>query len=506
MRDVAGPRSSRAVRVAEIVMTFVSALEPKALWRHFDIILTIPRGSKQEERMRQHVRTIASRLGCDDEIDSVGNVVVRKPASAGHEAAPVTILQSHLDMVQEKNAGVPFDFDTDPIAPRWVGEHLQGTDTTLGADNGIGIAAMLAVMESTELVHGPLEFLFTIDEETGLTGANQLDASLLAGRRLINLDTEQEGILYVGCAGGGDMRISLGVASADASGDECAVSVELTGLKGGHSGCDIHLQRGNAVCLLGRALWKALGNADGRPAFRLARLEGGSAHNAIPREAFATVVVGASDRTRVEEDIRAEFAEIRAQYRRADPDMVLAVNDAEPAKHVWDARTTATALRLILRLPHGVEAMSCDIPDLVETSSNVAKVKGANGSLVIATSSRSSVDAELDALRSRIQAIAELAGAAVDVGPAYPGWKPNLDSEILKVVKRVHARELGSPPKIKAIHAGLECGIIGRKIPGMDMISFGPVIEFPHSPDERVLISSVDRFYRLLAATLSELA
>jgi dipeptidase D len=487
-------------------MTFVSSLEPKPLWSHFDTILTIPRASKDEERMRQHVLTAATRAGCDHTVDRAGNVVVRKPASPGHEAAPVTILQSHLDMVQEKNADVAFDFRTDAIVPRRNGEHLYATGTTLGSDNGIGVATMLAVMDSTDLVHGPLELLFTIDEETGLTGAAQLDADLLAGRRLINLDSEEEGILYVGCAGGGDMRLSLGLTPAGTSSEDRTVTVALRGLKGGHSGCDIHLQRGNAVCLLGRALWKALGHADGRPAFRLARLEGGSAHNAIPREAFATVVVGASDRTRVEEDIRAEFAEIRAQYRRADPDMVLAVNDAEPAKHVWDARTTATALRLILRLPHGVEAMSCDIPDLVETSSNVAKVKGANGSLVIATSSRSSVDAELDALRSRIQAIAELAGAAVDVGPAYPGWQPNLDSEILKVVKRVHARELGSPPKIKAIHAGLECGIIGRKIPGMDMISFGPVIEFPHSPDERVLIPSVDRFYRLLAATLSELA
>ena len=483
-------------------MTFVSSLEPKPLWSHFDTILTIPRASKDEERMRQHVLGAATRAGCDHAVDSAGNVVVRKPASAGHEAAPVTILQSHLDMVQEKNADVAFDFRTDAIVPRRNGEHLYATGTTLGSDNGIGVATMLAVMDSTDLVHGPLELLFTIDEETGLTGAAQLDADLLAGRRLINLDSEEEGILYVGCAGGGDMRLSLGVTPAGTGSDDRAVTVALRGLKGGHSGCDIHLQRGNAVCLLARALWAAHA---GTP-FRLARLEGGSAHNAIPREAFATIVAGASDVERVAAAVRAEFEAFQEEFRPADPGMTLAIGDSGEADHAWETETTATVLRLISSLPHGVEAMSYDIPGLVETSNNVATVKGANGSLVITTSSRSSVDAELDALRRRIRATGELASAEVDVRPAYPGWKPNLDSQVLDVVRRVHERELGSEPEVAAIHAGLECGIIGRKIPGMDMISFGPVIEAPHSPDERVHIDSVGRFYRLLTATLAELA
>ena len=459
-------------------MTFVSSLEPRPVWSHFDTILTIPRASKDEERMRQHVLGAAARLGCDHAVDGAGNVVVRKPASPGRDAAPVTILQSHLDMVQEKNADVAFDFSTDAIVPRRVGDHLYATGTTLGSDNGIGVATMLAVMEADDLVHGPLELLFTIDEETGLTGAAQLDAGLLAGRRLINLDSEEEGILYVGCAGGGELRLTLGVTPSGTGGDDRALTVALTGLKGGHSGCDIHLQRGNAVCLLARTLLAA--HAGGP--FRLARLEGGSAHNAIPREAFATIVAGASYRERVEADIRAEFAAVRDEFSPVDPGMALAIDDAGPADGAWDAGTTLTALRLISSLPHGVEAMSYDIPDLVETSNNVATVKGVNGSLVITTSSRSSVDAELDALRRRIRATAELAGAAVDVRPAYPGWKPNLDSEVLEVVKRVHAQELGAQPEVAAIHAGLECGIIGKKIPGMDMISFGPVIEFPHSP------------------------
>lgn len=483
-------------------MTFVSSLDPQPIWRHFDAILTIPRASKDEERMRRHVLAVADRAGCAHATDAAGNVVVRKPASAGREAAPITILQSHLDMVQEKNADVAFDFATDAIVPRREGEHLYATGTTLGSDNGIGVAAMLAVLESTDIGHGPLELLFTIDEETGLTGAAELDAGLLAGRRLINLDSEEEGILYVGCAGGGDMRLSISATSAPAGPGERAVAVALTGLRGGHSGCEIHLQRGNAVCLLARALWAAYGATP----FRLARLEGGSAHNAIPREAFATLVANASDIERLTAAVGAEFEAFRSEYRPADPGMNLTVGDAAPADTAWDAGTTATALRLISSLPHGVEAMSYDIDGLVETSNNVATVQGANGSLVITTSSRSSVDAALEALRRRIRAAGELAGAEVKASPAYPGWKPNLDSEVLEVVRRVHSRTLGSEPEVAAIHAGLECGIIGKKIPGMDMISFGPVIEAPHSPDERVHIDSVGRFYRLLTATLEALA
>ena len=482
-------------------MTFVATLEPAAVWRQFDTILTIPRASKDEGRMRRHVLDVAARRGCDHTVDATGNVVVRKPASAGRETAPVAILQSHLDMVQEKNADVAHDFATDAIVPRREGDYLNATGTTLGSDNGIGVAAMLAVLEATDLAHGPLELLFTIDEETGLTGAAQLDASLLSGRRLINLDSEEEGVVYVGCAGGGDSQIALGVRASAAGDDDQAVALALTGLKGGHSGCDIHLQRGNAVALLGRALLAAHAEAP----FRLARLEGGSAHNAIPREAFATLVVGASARERAVAALRAEFDAIRAEFRPVDPGMTLSVGDAGGADTVWSDETTATALRLIASLPHGVEAMSYDIPDLVETSNNLATVKGSNGSLVITTSSRSSVDAELAALRRRIRAAAELAGAAVEERPAYPGWKPNLDSPLLEVVKTVHARELGSTPDVKAIHAGLECGIIGKKVPGMDMISFGPVIEYPHSPDERVHIASVGRFYRLLTATLAAL-
>ena len=480
-------------------MTFVAELEPTAVWQHFDKILTIPRASKDEERMRAHVVAVADRHGLPHQIDASGNVVVRKPATSGKEGATVTILQSHLDMVQEKNSDVAFDFATDAIVPELDGQYLTATGTTLGSDNGIGVATMLALMGDTGFAHGPLELLFTIDEETGLTGAAELDASLLRGRQLLNLDSEEDGIVYVGCAGGGDTQLTVQLVTEPASGS--ALSIALTGLKGGHSGCDIHLQRGNAVQLLARALWAAYGS--GR--FRLARIGGGSAHNAIPREAFATILVATQDRRAVMAAVEQEMDAIRTEYGPADPGMQLAVDDGTPPPVAWDPATTERVLTLINALPHGVGAMSYDIPDLVETSVNLATVVAENGTLRIGLSSRSSIDSALEAMRRRVRAVGLLAGASVEEDAAYPGWKPDLESRLLEVVKAVHNRELGTDPEVKAIHAGLECGILGKKIPGIDMISFGPQIEFPHSPDERVHVASVARFYTLVAATLSEL-
>lgn len=481
-------------------MTFVAELEPTVVWQHFDTILTIPRASKDEGRMRSHVLAVADRHGLPHQIDAAGNVVVRKPATPGSEGAAVTILQSHLDMVQEKNSDVVFDFATDAIVPQLDGQYLTATGTTLGSDNGMGVATMLALMGDTDFAHGPLELLFTIDEETGLTGAAELDASLLRGRQLLNLDSEEDGIVYVGCAGGGDTQLTVPVTSEPASGT--ALSVSLRGLKGGHSGCDIHLQRGNAVQLLARALWAS--HAGCR--FRLARIEGGSAHNAIPREAFATLLVSTGDRSVVMASLERELEAIQSEYGPADPGMELAVDDVTLPSTAWDDASTERVLTLLNALPHGVEAMSYDIPDLVETSVNLATVVEENGTVRVGLSSRSSIDSALEALRRRVRAVGLLAGAEVEEDAAYPGWKPDLESRLLEVVKAVHKRELGAEPEVKAIHAGLECGILGKKIPGIDMISFGPQIEFPHSPDERVHVASVARFYTLVAATLSELA
>jgi dipeptidase D len=483
-------------------MTFVETLTPNSLWKHFDQILAIPRGSKNEDQIRTHVVGLARQHGLECLVDTTGNVVVRKPASRGCEDAPITILQSHMDMVNEKNSDVAHDFEKDPIVPVRDGDYLTASGTTLGSDNGIGVATMLAVMEAQELVHGPLELLFTIDEETGLTGASGLDGNLLNGRQLVNLDSEEEGAVYVGCSGGADTNLTLDLHKVPTAAGHEARKIRLHGLKGGHSGVDIHIQRGNAVQLLARALH----SISLRQPFHLATLKGGGVHNAIPREAFATVVGSHDELQSFAAALDREMTAIQEEFRAVEPDMELVLSECETPSEVLDAATAKMVLGLVTALPHGVVSMSHDIPDLVETSTNLATVAPNKGNLVVGLSSRSSVDTALNALRQKIRAIAEMAGAAVQEGNAYPGWKPNLDSHLLHVVKQVHVRVLGKEPEIKAIHAGLECGIIGEKASGMDMISIGPQIEFPHSPDERVKIDSVGKFYDLLVATLEELA
>ena len=482
--------------------TFVSDLAPTALWAHFDRILTIPRGSGDEEAMRAYVLEVADRKGLEHQRDAIGNVVVRKPGAPGHEDAPITILQSHLDMVNEKNSDVSHDFSTDPLVPARDGDYLKATGTTLGSDNGIGVAAMLAIMESDDIAHGPLELLFTIDEETGLTGAAKLDGSMLKGRRLLNLDTEEEGAIYVGCAGGGDSHLSLPVTRAAAPGGATAFRVALRGLKGGHSGVDIHLQRGNAIRLLARLLDAAARGAD----FRIAAFEGGDKHNAIPREATATVLVGSKDADGFRQRLDAELERVQDAFAPAEPGLAMTAEEATSPDTALDEASSWKALHLLHALPHGVAAMSYDIPDLVETSTNLARVRTEKDRVTILMNTRSSVAGELEGLRARIRAIAHLAGAEVEEETPYPGWKPNLESRLLEVVTDVYHEDLGEEPAIKAIHAGLETGIIGEKVPGMDMVSIGPQIEFPHSPDERVRIPSVADFYALLVRTLERLA
>lgn len=483
-------------------MSFVSELEPRAVWRHFDEILKIPRGSGNEEGMRRYVLGVAARHGLEHRADATGNLVVVKPASAGRQAVPATILQSHLDMVNEKNSDVAHDFEQDPIVPRRDGEFLAASGTTLGSDNGIGVAAMLAVAEDRALAHGPLELLFTIDEERGLTGASGLDPGLLTGTRLLNLDSEEEGVLTVGCAGGADSRLALPLASSPPAAGLAGLAVRLAGLKGGHSGVDIHLQRGNALKLLARAVFAVSLEVP----LRLAGFAGGDKTNAIPREARALVVCAAADRDRCRDLLERELLAIREEYRPAEPGLMWELVAEEAPKAAWDETSTGRALALLNALPHGVLAMSYDIPGLVETSTNLARVTDADGKLAIALSNRSSVASALRAIRQRNRAIAHLAGAEVAEGAGYPGWKPNLDSPLLAVMKRTHEEVLGFAPQVGAIHAGLECGIIGEKKPGLDMISFGPTIQFPHSPDERVKVDTVGRFYRLLTATLEALS
>ncbi len=483
-------------------MTFVSELSPQSLWQHFDQLLTIPRGSKQEAAARAYVLDIAGGLSLVAVETDGGNILVRKPGTSGLESAPSVVLQAHLDMVQEKNSGTPHDFAADPIRPVRDGSWLKAEGTTLGADNGIGVAAMLALMEDDELAHGPLEFLFTVDEETGLTGAKELPTDVLESRYLINLDSEEDGVITIGCAGGGDTRTHVPLECVDVTGGS-GLQVVVSGLKGGHSGVDIHLQRGNAIRILSRALSVAAEVAE----LRIAHLAGGNARNAIPREARATIWCPDQASTVLCWDALVhEFEAIASEIRVPDPGLEIAIESVDAPVRTWSASSTATVLSLLVSLPHGVMRMSDDLPGLVETSTNLSVVAEEEDiRLFVMLNSRSSVATALKALRRRIGAIAGAVGASVEQTDGYPAWQPDMDSSLLGIMRDTYTDQIGTAPTVGAMHAGLECGIIGEKYPDMDMVSFGPLIEFPHSPDERVRIDTVEPFFAVLCATLSRL-
>ena len=432
-------------------MTFVSELQPTALWSHFDTILTIPRGSKHEEKARDFVTGIVDKAGLSYDVDAVGNVVARKPGTAGREGSPIVVLQAHLDMVQEKNSGTEFDFETDAIKPIMDGEYLKADGTTLGSDNGIGVAAMLAILESEDIAHGPLEFVFTIDEETGLTGAGGLAEDLLEGRVLINLDSEEEGVLTIGCAGGADTYLTLPVARSAVDSDQAALAIRVEGMKGGHSGVDIHLQRGNAVRLLSRVLYSASLESK----FNLASIDGGNAHNAIPREANAVIVCDSSDSEGIAGLLEAELAAVGSELATIDPGFSWTVGDIQAPAEAIDDPGTTRALELLTALPHGVLGMSPDIEGLVETSTNLAVVAVETDSVKILMSTRSSVMSALAAVRQRIRAIGGLAGAEVAEKDGYPGWKPDVSSEVLAVMAEVYKSVTGEEAEVGAVHAGL---------------------------------------------------
>ncbi len=481
----------------------ISNLEPKHLWKQFDNIRSIPRPSRHEDKIRDYFLAFASERNLEAQTDSAGNVAVKIPATPGHENAPTIILQGHMDMVCEKNNDVEFDFMTDPIELEIDGEWLKAKGTTLGADNGVGLAAALALADDEDAVHGPLEVMATVDEETGLTGAAQLDASIFAGKTLLNLDTEEITAVYIGCAGGGDSTITLPVSMQPVPDSAEAVQVKVVGLRGGHSGVDIHEQRGNAVKSLARVLWKA---SRAYP-LTVVNFEGGGVHNAIPREAAAVCVVGGSAMDDVKKTIMAEAEDMKAELAAIDPGLKLEVLPVESRPdEMMEEKSHNAVLNLLMAIPHGVATMSYEVSGLVETSNNLASVWSREGTIVIGTSSRSSTASALQVIRDQIRAAAELAGATVEEGDSYPGWKPDLNSKVLDVTKKTYERIFGVAPEVKAIHAGLECGIIGEKMPGMDMVSFGPQIEWPHSPDERISIPSVGKFYTLLKEVLKELA
>ena len=479
-------------------MAVLEDLEPKLLWKQFDEIRKIPRCSKHEEKIRAYILDFAKRHGLKTKTDAAGNIVISKPASQGMENKPVVILQGHMDMVCEKNSDVTHDFTKDPIKLKRDGDLLTADGTTLGSDNGIGIATGLAILEDKSLKHGPIEALFTVDEETGLTGAFAMKSDMLTGRIMLNLDSEEFGVLTVGCAGGGDTKIKLPIKIQPLGKNLESIQVKVSGLRGGHSGIDIHEQRGNAIKLLARLLWRTAGKHD----FYLTEIHGGDKHNAIPREAVAKVSINAADKTRFIADLQAEEKAILEEIKPIDPKFKMDVDGSETLTTAFNKNSQVTLLNLLHGLPHGVYKMSYDISDLVETSTNLATVRVKGNVAVVGTSSRSSISSALQDMRDRIHAVAALSGAKVTEENPYPGWKPNLDSKILALSKQVYKDMFNEEPKVEAIHAGLECGIIGEKFPGVDMISIGPTIKYPHSPEEQVSIHSVEQFYTFILKIL----
>lgn len=478
-------------------------LEPKSLWENFYSLTQIPRPSGKKEEISAFLANYGRSLGLETIVDEIGNVIIRKPASAGYENHPGVILQGHMDMVPQKNSDKVFDFEKDPIEAYVEdnGEWVTANGTTLGADNGIGVATAMAILADKNVVHPPLEAFFTVDEETGMYGAFALKGGLLQGKTLLNLDSESEGELYMGCAGGVDTTARFDFEPVETEEGDVALRVSIKGCKGGHSGCDINLQRANAIKLLFRFLKDAVANYEAR----LAYVEGGSLRNAIPREASAVITIPADGLDEMKQLV-ADYEDLFIrEFDGVEDNISFTAEDVECPKTELPEDTQDFLIHAITLCPHGVYRMIPEMPDIVETSNNLAMIGMENNRITVMCLTRSSVESRKEELRQIIQSAFALAGAETEFTGSYPGWKPNLHSHILEVMKGVYQKEFGTTPRIITIHAGLECGIIGRNYPGMDMISFGPTIEHPHSPDERVNIATVQKFYHFLLATLKQL-
>lgn len=479
----------------------ITDLEPKGLWKIFYELTRIPRPSKKEGKAVQFVREFGERLKLQTHVDDVGNVIIRKPATQGLENLPGVILQSHLDMVPQKNSDIVHDFEKDPIEAYVDGDWVKAKGTTLGSDNGIGVAAILAILESDSLQHGLLEGLFTVDEETGMTGAFNLQPGLIDGKILLNLDSEDEGELYIGCAGGMNTTGIITFTEEPVPSGVKAFKLSLTGLKGGHSGLDIHLGRGNSNKLMNRFL----SDAGKRFKLRLASIDGGSLRNAIPRESFAIVTVPATFEDHFLKSV-GEYQDLfKLELGSVEPDLKFVASSAELPDSLIERVSQDNLFKAVYGIPNGVIRMSTDMPGIVETSTNLAIIKSIDQTIEILSLLRSSVDSAKEDLGITIQSILELAGAEIIHDGSYPGWKPDVDSPILNTMKKVYHRMYNKTPEVKVIHAGLECGIIGDVYKGLDMISFGPTIRYPHSPDEKVHIGSVEKFWKFLVETLKNI-
>lgn len=478
-------------------MSEILNLEPKAVWKHFYSLTQIPRPSKKEGKAIDFVEKFGKDLGLETIRDEVGNVMIRKPATPGMENRKGVVLQGHVDMVPQKNSDTDHNFETDPIQAYVDGDWVTAKGTTLGADNGMGVAAAMAVLEATDIEHPMVEALFTMDEETGMTGANALQPNILKGDILMNLDSEDEGELYVGCAGGIDVNVEKTM-SPEKNTFDAALNIHVKGLKGGHSGMDINIGRANANKLLFRALNEVKSALD----MRIATVAAGDLRNAIPREAVAVIAVNAADADKAKAMIENACNVFVNEYKDAEDGIAIDVTDVAVPAEVLTAADTAAMIECVLETIHGVVKMSESMEGLVETSNNLAIVKLDGKKLEVNCLTRSADDDAKMVTANDIKAVWEKMSANVVLDGEYPGWKPNMDSEILKTMQGSYEKLHGRTPEIKAIHAGLECGILGAAYPNWDMISFGPTIRYPHSPDEKVNIETVGKFWEWLVETL----
>ncbi len=477
-------------------------LKPACVFDYFKQVCQVPRPSKKEEKIVAFLKEFGEKHRLETHVDEAGNVLIKKPATKGYENRKTVVLQSHMDMVCDKNAGVEHDFLKDPIEVVVDGEWMRANGTTLGADNGIGVATELAVLAADDIEHGPIECLFTVDEETGLTGAFSLKSGFMNGDILLNLDSEDEGELFIGCAGGVRTEATFTYTPIEVPAGYFFFKVSLKGLTGGHSGDDINKERANANKVMNRFLYQLAEKYD----LYLCSVRGGSLHNAIPREAEAVCAVPMADKEKVRVDLNVFVAEIEDEFSQTEKNIEMTLASETPQPLAIDKDTTRNLLNAVHAVHNGVLAMSQDIPGLVETSSNLAAIKMVDGNHIVITSSqRSSILSARKNMSDTVKAVFELAGASVDVGEGYPGWKPNPDSEILKLAVEAYRDLFHEEPKVKAIHAGLECGLFLEKYPSLDMVSFGPTLRGVHSPDERMLIPTVDKYWKHLLEILKRI-
>lgn len=473
----------------------IRKLEPTVMWNNFADLNAVPRPSKKEERVIQFIKSFGEILNLPTYVDEVGNVIIKKPATKGMEDRVTIVLQSHLDMVHQKNAATNFDFNTQGIEMFVEGDWVKANGTTLGADNGIGVASIMALLESTTIPHPALEALFTIDEETGMTGALALKGGLLDGSIMLNLDTEDDDELTIGCAGGVDIT-ATGTYTSEATKHNIAYKISVKGLTGGHSGMDIHRGRGNANKIMNRLLL----NLTRDLTIEIASIDGGSLRNAIPRESVSVITVG--DANNLKKSIQEFESIIQAEYKTTDPNVIITIDETEVPTQVVSADFQYKLLRSIYACPFGIYRMSSDIAGLVQTSNNVARVIVKDGAYQIQCLTRSSVDSEKLDLQHAITSAFELMGANIVAAGSYPGWTPKPSAPIVKLMNDLYKERYHSEAKVSACHAGLECGILGTNYPDMQMISFGPNIKGAHSPDERAQISSVQKYWGFLLETL----